>query len=396
MTAEAAQRFESLDRQAQKILSVFSSHGYEMIAPATLQPAEVFIDVIGEALRARTYVFTDPDGEELCLRPDLTVPVCRLHIERHAKSDVRARYSYNGSAFRFQPGGGTNYHPNEFRQAGIENFAASDREKAETEIVSHTLEALTASGLKDYRLRLGDLGLFRALLNSLDIPKRWRRRLLHCFGHREVFSRELAQLAAGPGDALKGLPMDLIGKIDPEDPRGTERLVDAYLNDNGIEMIGVRTLSEIADRLTAAALDAKAPPLSPAHANAIQSYMEITAPSRAAGARLKDLMRERGIDISDALDIFKRRLSLLDDAGVDVAKSEFSADFGRNLDYYTGFVFEVEAPLLGRDSPVAGGGRYDKLLKASGAAFDVPAVGAAIHTQRLLDALAGDATAEDA
>ena len=35
------------------------------------------LDAIGEALRARTYVFIDPDGDELCLRPDLTVPALR-------------------------------------------------------------------------------------------------------------------------------------------------------------------------------------------------------------------------------------------------------------------------------------------------------------------------------
>ena len=49
-----------------------------------------------------------------------------------------------------------------------------------------------------------------------------------------------------------------------------------------------------------------------------------------------------------------------------------------------GFVFEVLALSLGPASPVAGGGRYDGLLKAVGAPRDVPAVGGAIHTERLL------------
>src|SRR5262249_61519146 len=80
--------------------------------------------VVGESLRARTYVFTDPDGAELCLRPDLTVPTCRLHLERHAQPDTPARYCYSGSAFRYQPGGADSAHPREFRQAGIESFAA--------------------------------------------------------------------------------------------------------------------------------------------------------------------------------------------------------------------------------------------------------------------------------
>ena len=116
---------EALEAQAQRLMAAFARAGYERIAPAVIQPAGLFLDVVGEALRARTYVFTDPDGAELCLRPDLTVPTCRLHLERHARGDTPARYCYSGSAFRYQPGSADSAHPREFRQAGIELFAAS-------------------------------------------------------------------------------------------------------------------------------------------------------------------------------------------------------------------------------------------------------------------------------
>ena len=82
-----------------------------------------------------------------------------------------------------------------------------------------------------------------------------------------------------------------------------------------------------------------------------------------------------------------RRLDRIAASGVDTADAEFSAEFGRNLEYYTGFVFEVIAPALGAKSPVAGGGRYDSLLAKVGAPAPVPAVGASIHTERLLAAL---------
>jgi ATP phosphoribosyltransferase regulatory subunit len=52
-------------------------------------------------------------------------------------------------------------------------------------------------------------------------------------------------------------------------------------------------------------------------------------------------------------------------------------------------VFEVIVPGLGPQSPIAGGGRYDGLLKAVGAREDVPAVGAMIHTERLLSVANG-------
>ena len=66
----------------------FRRGGYEQVAPSIIQPADILLDQIGEAIRGRTYVFTDLAGDELCLRPDLTVPVSRLYLERHPRADV--------------------------------------------------------------------------------------------------------------------------------------------------------------------------------------------------------------------------------------------------------------------------------------------------------------------
>src|SRR5581483_3563661 len=59
MPAEAARRVDALEAQAQRLMATFARAGYEQIAPAIIQPAGLFLDVVGEALRARTYVFTD-------------------------------------------------------------------------------------------------------------------------------------------------------------------------------------------------------------------------------------------------------------------------------------------------------------------------------------------------
>ena len=89
MVAASPANFEALEAQARTLLAVFIAAGYEAVAPDVIQPAGVFLDVVGEALRGRTYVFTDLDGKELCLRPDLTVPTCRLYLQRHRDADQR-------------------------------------------------------------------------------------------------------------------------------------------------------------------------------------------------------------------------------------------------------------------------------------------------------------------
>ena len=141
-------------------MAVFAGQGFETIVPDILQPADVFLDRSGENIRSRTFVFTDPSGAELCLRPDLTVPTCRFHLSHQSDPRAEARYCYCGPAFRFQPGGADQLHPSEFDQAGVEWFGASDAELAEAEVLAMTVRAVEAAGLRRYTIRLGDLGLF--------------------------------------------------------------------------------------------------------------------------------------------------------------------------------------------------------------------------------------------
>ena len=218
-TAATTADIEALDAQARGLMATFARAGYERIEPAVIQPAPLFLDVIGEELRARTYVFTDPDGAELCLRPDLTVPTCRLHLERHPAGNVPARYCYSAPAFRYQAAGADRAHPREFRQAGIELFAAADREADDAGVLALTVEALRRAGLGRIGIRIGDLGLFAALIEALPMPQRWRARLRHQFWRPDAFRAELQRLTSK--DALAtGLPHDLVGAARSRRRRG--------------------------------------------------------------------------------------------------------------------------------------------------------------------------------
>ena len=57
----------------------------------------------------------------------------------------------------------------------------------------------------------------------------------------------------------------------------------------------------------------------------------------------------------------------------------FVANFGRDVEYYTGIVFEV----FSGTKEIASGGRYDDLLKSLGAKKTIPAVGAAINLKNI-------------
>ena len=381
--------FGALEAQARTLLAVFVAAGHEAVAPPIIQPAGVFLDVLGEALRGRTYVFTDLNGEELCLRPDLTVPTCRLYLERHAASGGDAHYCYNGPAFRYQPAGADAAHPREFRQAGIESFGVADREEAEARILALVLTALTQSGLRDWSLRIGDLGLFDAVLDAAEMPERWRRRLRHQFWRAKAFRGELKRLTTSPARPAAALPGTLIDALDPGDPARAAALVAEHLDKAGIDVFGVRSVAEITEGLLAIAADAKAAPLEQKAAAMIDDYLGLKVRAPDVPKRVRELAGNGAPGIAAALQAYERRSALLEKSGVALAEVPFSGEFGRNVAYYSGFVFEVMAAALGPASPIAGGGRYDGLLKAVGAAQNVPAVGGAIHTERLLAGVRG-------
>ncbi|MEP0508362.1 MAG: ATP phosphoribosyltransferase regulatory subunit, partial [Aurantimonas coralicida] len=88
-----------------------------------------------------------------------------------------------------------------------------------------------------------------------------------------------------------------------------------------------------------------------------------------------------GLDLGRALTFFETRNLALRAAGVDLAAVRYRAAFGRPIDYYTGLVFEARRK--GSDEPLAGGGRYDRLLSILGAERPVPAVGFSLWLDRI-------------
>src|SRR3974390_3447234 len=75
MTVTAAHRATGSAAWADVLLLSFAKAGYTLAEPAILQPAEPFLDLSGEDIRKSLYLTSDASGEELCLRPDLTIPV---------------------------------------------------------------------------------------------------------------------------------------------------------------------------------------------------------------------------------------------------------------------------------------------------------------------------------
>lgn len=369
------------EEQARTVRRSFETSGYEPVTTPVLQPAEVFLDRHGEDIRRRTYLFNDPGGKELCLRPDLTIPVCRLYLERDPGALTPARLCASGPIYRYQPTGSSKL--SEYNQCGLELLGPVDEVKADAEVTRLALRSVEEAGLTSYEIELGDLALFDALIDALAISDRWKERLKRQFWRPSFFSDLLASLQNGDADLSADNRDGLLGVMAGLGEDQATALLEDVLKLSGIAPVGGRGVDEIAARLLQKADDATTDQLPKEAAALISAFIEISCSAKSAPGKIRDLAKAGGVVIDGALDRLEARLAALGKAGVDLGTTAFSTGFGRRLEYYTGHVFEIRMPELGDDAVIAGGGRYDRLLQTLGAAGPVPAVGCAVALERL-------------
>jgi ATP phosphoribosyltransferase regulatory subunit len=371
------------------LAALFAGAGYAPVTTAHLFEADTLIDLYGEDIRGRAFLYPgagggSSGGGELCLRPDFTVPVVRAHGQ--GGWDRAARYAYQGPVFRRQDPGST--RPMEYLQAGIENLGAPDPAEADAQVFTVILEGLEAVDAGPVTVMTGDLGIAFALLDALPMPDRRRHQLRRHFWRprrfHELIEEFVAVSVSGPA-APTPMRARLIAAANGPGAAGA---IAAIATKAG-EPLGLREIDEIVTRtlaLAGAAADAAMPA---EQAELIETALSIDGPAGNALARLRALTAEGGADITPALDRFEARLAALDRAGVDAAGLPFDAAFGRNLEYYEGFVFEITAQGRPELPPLAGGGRYDAMTRRLGAGRAVPAVGAMIRPEAVLLAREG-------
>ncbi|MEM7057363.1 MAG: ATP phosphoribosyltransferase regulatory subunit [Pseudomonadota bacterium] len=349
------------------LAGLFSGAGYTPLAAPYLFPGNVLLDVYGEDLRARAFLFPDQGrGNELCLRPDFTVPVALAHGE--SGWDRQAAYAYQGPVFRNQPQGQD--RPVEYLQAGIERFGDVDAVTADAQIFALLHRGLAALGIGRPQATIGDLAIPFALLDALDMPDHRRTALRRHFWRPNRF-QDLLRRACAPHNPSKSR-MALL-----TDPAWEDQISKAG------EAIGLRKTSDVVQRLGDLAREAKAPPMRRADADLIGAVLGWHGPAMEGPAALRALTSDT--TIGAAVGRMEARLDALADQGIDLSRLIFDASFGRNLEYYDGFVFEMRAPGQGEHPPLAGGGRYDSMTTRLGAPEAVPAIGGIIRPEAVLE-----------
>jgi len=322
-----------------------------------LQPLGLLLDLAGEAMRSRLFVVSGDNGEEAALRPDFTVAVARQHFAaKEAKEGGAAgRYRYEGKAFRVAPRGSD--RAEEFLQIGIEAFEAGDPVDADAEIAALAWASSAAGGRGDLSLVLGDVSLFSAFVDSLDLVAPLAARLKRAFAKPRQLKAELEGEVAAP-DAEKSRIASLLAGL-PE--AEAEAVLQELWSLAGIEPVGGRRPAEIARRLVEKAQAAQAGRLDPEQAAKVRAFLAVSDHPEAALDVIASLAGPNDTGLKAAIAGWRARLAGMAARGVPLDKASLAAAFGRAFGYYDGYLFEVRSSALGDERPLAAGGRYDGL-----------------------------------
>ena len=350
--SDVTERKEMLD----KIAEVYHRYGFDPLETSAVETVEALGKFLPDVDRPNAGVFAwqeEDDGDWLALRYDMTAPLARVAAQfRNDLPNPYRRYAM-GPVWRNEKPGPGRFR--QFYQCDADTVGAATV-AADAEICAMLSDALETVGIPrgDYIVRVNN----RKVLNGV---------------------MEVAGVL-DPSDPTKfeeerGIVLRAIDKIDRLGPEGVRALMGEGRKDDSGDFT-------------------KGAGLTDAQADTVMGFMEAKRDTGAATcARLRELVGDSATGQEGVAEL-EQIAALLDAQGYGSDRIEIDPSVVRGLGYYTGPVFEAELTFEILDEKgrprqfgsVAGGGRYDDLVKRFTGQV-VPATGVSIGVDRLLAAL---------
>lgn len=300
--------------------------GFKEYDAPVLEPLELYIEKSGEEIVGQLFNFTDRGEREVAMRPELTPSLARLVGAKASSLPMPVKWFNIGEHYRYE-------RPQKGRLRAFYQFngdiLGEPDPAADAELVALLVEILRELGLteKDFRIRLSDRNLWLLYLEGL--------------GFEEAKA------------------MEILGVIDKSEKITAEKAMALYEEVLGEQAAGIAAKVEKMKSIQ--------------DLGALRGLLDADDISEEARGKLDTRLEDWGI-----LDNYLRALGL---------EAFIQVDLGivRGLAYYTGFVFEAFEN-EGQFRALAGGGRYDNLVKKLGGP-DLPASGFAIGDVTLGDCL---------
>tara|TARA_Y100000739_G_scaffold207439_1_gene195965 strand:+ start:132 stop:1169 length:1038 start_codon:yes stop_codon:yes gene_type:complete len=339
---------------SEQIIKTFKSNGFVLSEPDVLLDSEYIIQRSGENFRRSMLTFENEDGKVMCLRPDLTVASCIKYLEKKSKSKIY----YSGQAYRRN-----NKKKSELvnDQLGIEILGSKNQSQDDYKVIKTILNSAEKIKSKKIEIKVGDISLFNRLINSLDMPERWKLRLIRHFWRPKYFEELLKRLEKN-------------SDIDSVTFDADKKRFDEMKKMEQDKVIAGRSISEILKRFDKKIKDPRSFNEGKQIVKIIRSFLKINCKLSKLDGTLLNFAKKNNLKEN----IFKEFKSIQNLKKFNI-KVNFITNFGRDIEYYTGIVFEI----FSGKKEIARGGRYDNLLKSLGAKKNIPAVGAAINLNNI-------------
>ena len=341
---------------SENILKSVRSKGFKYIELDSVIETNHIVERSGESFRRFIFSFNDQNGNELCLRPDLTIASCLKYLNDKAKGTRKV--FYNGQAFRKTL---NRTDPIIRNQIGFEIIGSKKEKEDDKKIVETAIKSLSKINYTSGSLTIGNVEIFKLLLNKLDIPKRWRLRLQRHFWRENYFNELLKRLETN-------------SDVDPTIVEIDKKRYQQMLKQDQLKMIAGRSVNEILERFNNKIKDPRRAKKGKNVAKIIKDFLKIKCSIDQAANKLNYFFKKNKINLrveNNYFPITKNKVSKLN--------IRYSASFGRQLEYYTGLVFKIEIKKKSKNINIINGGRYDNLIGDLGSNKKIPAVGAAIN-----------------
>jgi len=342
---------------SENIIKVFKKDGFVLSERDVLLDSDHIIQRSGENFRKLMLTFEDDTGKSMCLRPDLTIASCIKYLKDNSKANSKIFYS--GQAYR---------RSNNLKdkvvndQLGIEILGSKNKSIDDLKVLKTIASSIQKIKIKNTSIKVSDVSLFQKLIESLTIPERWKMRLKRHFWRPLYFE-----------DLLKRLETN--SDVDPAAVKlDKKRFIDMKNLDQTKE-IASRKVSEILSRFDRKIKDPRSFVENKKIVKIIRDFLKINCPINQLDKTLNSFVKKNKLSNSVLKD-----LSTIKNLSKINSKTIFSVNFGRDMEYYTGIVFEI---YNSSKKEIARGGRYDGLLKSLGSKKNISAVGAAINLNNL-------------
>ena len=245
---------------SEKILRSIKSRGFKNITLDPVIETKYILQRSGENLKKFLFSFYDLNGNELCLRPDLTISSVMRFIQ--SKKDNKEKVFYSGEAFR------KTYQKKDSivkNQIGYEILGSKNKQKDDREIIDTAIKIFKNSNFKKGVLKVGNVELFNLLIEKLDIPRRWKNRLKRYYWNENYFNELLKRLETN-------------SDIDPVFVETDKSRYQKMQKEDQNKIISGRTYKEILDRFNMKIRDPRKASTGKKNKNIIKNFLKIKCP----------------------------------------------------------------------------------------------------------------------